>query len=765
MPEAKFSDVDQSKAEYWREQISTYERTFAAWEKRVKGIVNKYRDQNDQAENANNRAKFNILWSNVQTLCAATYAKLPKADVSRRFNDNDPVGRVASLILERALDYEISHYPDYAATLQASVLDRFLGARATSWVRYDPKFKESKTTEVQVTEDVESEVNEELEYECAPCDYVHWKDFGHVVARTWEEVPAVWRRVFMTKEAMVERFGEDIGNKIPLDARPEEFKEQAGDTSQLSRGLIYEIWDKENKKAFWLAKSLGVVDEKDDPLKLVNFFPCPRPLYGTLGNDTLVPTPDYAQYQYQAQTLDLLAQRIEEYCDAMRVVGTYDGSLEEIKRVFTDAGNTQMVPVKNWAAYAEKGGVQGAIQFTDLKPIYEALQQSYTAVEQIKNQIYEITRISDIMRGTVDPREKLGQSQLKSQYGNLGLHAYQWQVAKYATELLQIKAQIICNKFDPKTIIAISAAGQLLPKDQEVIPQAMALLLGPRLQDPNSEAPNPLRSFRVEVAADSLVQLDESEEREARMSLLKVNSDFLKEFMVAAQAGPMGGILAPLVMEQWKFGMTAFHVGKSIEGAFDEATEKLQQLAAAPKPPPPPDPQLVRVQEDAKLQAARLQAEQQNTQQEQQFEVAKFQAETQQSQQESQAKAQIALREAELKAETERHSEELSHQRELQKMSDERAFQEWKVKIEAETKIEIALIQAGIKTSDGSPRVVDWLTKGMKDIKDSVSQKPVEIDEINAERDANGDMVGAQIKRSDGSVRKVKMRLNQKQIH
>ena len=53
----------------------------------------------------------------MQTLSAATFAKLPKPDVSRRFRDNDPVGRVASLILERGLDFEIQHYNDYRVAM------------------------------------------------------------------------------------------------------------------------------------------------------------------------------------------------------------------------------------------------------------------------------------------------------------------------------------------------------------------------------------------------------------------------------------------------------------------------------------------------------------------------------------------------------------------------------------------------------------------------------------------------------------------------
>ena len=207
--------------------IGGYDNEFKKWEGRVKKILKKYRDDT-RGQTGNETAKFNILWSNVQTLIPAVYARLPKADVSRRFGDNDPVSRVASLLIERALDYEIEHYPDFRATMKHCVEDRFLGGRGIAWVRYEPHVTTVDMPDdgLEVTEDVEvgegadwekslgqleqmdqqglleqgerPEPMEEIEYECAPTDYVHWKDFGHSTARTWEEVTCVWRWVFMS---------------------------------------------------------------------------------------------------------------------------------------------------------------------------------------------------------------------------------------------------------------------------------------------------------------------------------------------------------------------------------------------------------------------------------------------------------------------------------------------------------------------------------------------------------------------------------------
>ena len=123
--------VVEPEVQTWLNHIAEYEREFKKWEGRTEKIIKRYRDEQYQKTSSQTKS-FNILWSNVQTLVPATFSKLPKPDVSRRFRDNDPVGRVSSLIIERALEYEIQHYPWYRDSMRAVVYDRFLGGRGTN---------------------------------------------------------------------------------------------------------------------------------------------------------------------------------------------------------------------------------------------------------------------------------------------------------------------------------------------------------------------------------------------------------------------------------------------------------------------------------------------------------------------------------------------------------------------------------------------------------------------------------------------------------
>lgn len=683
--------------------IAEYDRCFDKWKKRAKKIVKRYRDDERSANDGGSSAQFNILWSNVQTLVPATFARLPQPDVSRRFRDNDPVGRVAALILERGLEYEVGNYSDYGASMRQSVHDRFLGGRGTAWVRYEPHFRAAKEMlpddGVEVSEDVD-EPQEELDYECSPVDYVHWEDFGHSVARTWEEVTRVWRIVYMNEDAVKERFGEEMAAKIPYDSSPDKKDRALAGNRTPKQAKIYELWDKEEKTATWLSKSLNeVIDERDDPLGLADFWPCPKPLYATITNETLVPVPDFTLYQDQANELNVLAERIDGLIKALQVKGVYDASVPELARLFTEAGNTDLIPVKNFAAFAEKNGLKGALDLVDISIFASALKEAYLAMSQVKEYIYEITGISDIVRGQTDANETLGAQQIKQNFVGLRLKDMQSGVAKFAGELLCIKAQIMCAKYSPQTLAKIAAVEQLSDADKPYIQAALTLLIGPaRMADPEAdEGPNPTRQFRIDVEADSLVQMDEAQDKQDRLEFLKATGAFIKEAFPIIQESPEA---APLLVAMLKFGVTAFKVGRTIEGDFDQALDQLKQSAMQPKPPKP-DPEMAKVQADQAAEQARIQADTQIEQQRMQAEQAKQAAEAQREAQRVQ-QAQWA----------EQQRMFMERQAEGQRQRDEANFARFEALLKAKTAVEVAEISAGATVDSAQITAAKVATSG-----------------------------------------------------
>ncbi len=601
--------------EKWLNIIGAYDTEFKKWEARSTKIVKRYRDDN-RISSTNDSVRFNILWSNIQALTPAVYSKLPSADVSRRFGDNDQVGRVASQLLERALDFEIEHYPDFRSMMTNAVRDRFLGGRGTAWVRYEPHIKDQNVPDdgLQVTEDAdESDIPEEIEYECAPSDYVHWKDFGHSVARTWEEVTCVWRWVYMTKESLAERFGEKEAKKIPLDCGAKTLNSYNQTSKEYNRAKICELWDKESGKVYWFSKnSRNIIDERDDPLGLEGFFPCAIPLYSTLTSDSLIPIPDYVLYQDQATELDIIADRIDGLIKALRVRGVYDASQPALQRLLTEGDNNTLIPVDKWMAFSEKGGLQGAIQLLPLEVIASTLINLYAAHKNVTDQIYEITGISDIIRGQTSASETATAQQIKGQYAGLRLRSLQEEVALFASAIIKLKAQIICKHFQPDTILNYAAASQMSDADKQLIPQALQLL------------ENPLYNFRIDIEADSLVQIDENQNKQDRIEFIAAFGGFITQAMPVVQSVPE---LAPMIIEIMKFGGGGFKQAKSIEGTINSAMEQLKANQQQPKEPQP-DPEQMKLEAHTQIEQAKMQLEQAKLQTDIQIEQMKAEMST-----------------------------------------------------------------------------------------------------------------------------------------
>jgi hypothetical protein len=749
----------------WLNVISQYDNEFKKWEARTNKIVRRYRDDN-RNQNTNETAKFNILWSNVQTLIPAVYARLPKADVSRRFGDNDPVARVASQLIERALDFEIEHYTDFRSTMKHAVEDRFLGGRGVAWVRYEPHVRAQDIPEdgLQITEDVdevdstgqqvktamtldgamgeEVEPQEEIEYECAPTDYVHWKDFGHSVARTWEEVTQVWRWVYMTKDSLIERFGEKTAKSIPLDAGPETNKQYSTQSKDFTRAKICELWDKESGKVYWISKSCpNILDERDDPLELENFFPCAKPLYATMTSDTLVPVPDFVLYQDQATDLDILTDRIDGLVKALRVRGVYDASQPTLQRLLTEGDNNTLIPVDKWMAFSEKGGLKGSIDLLPIDVMAATLMQCYRAMNEIKTQIYEITGISDIIRGQGQASETATAQQIKGQYAGLRLRSMQEDVALFASELFQLKAQVICTKFQPSTILQYAAASAMQPADQALIPQALMLL-----QD------KPLRSFRIQVDSDSLVQIDENQNKRDRVEFLQAMGGFLTQALPMGQQAPE---LVPMLIELVKFGVGAYKKAAPIEGTIDQAMQKLQmKQQQAAQQTPPPNPEVVKMQAEQQFEQMKMQAQAQTEQMKMQATAQAEQMRVQADGQIAQAKAQAEMQIAQMKMQADA-ALEAQKQQHLQAMKQAELdhadqLERWKVELEQATKITVARIGA-------NPGVDIPLLEAQEAASQKVTQElgnnlAVAMNRMNEMQTNMADMIGQTMNRIDGAV-------------
>jgi len=454
-------------ARRWKTEIELFENKRASYLESCQKIIRRYRDER-QGVTDKTRKKMNLLWSNIETLKPTVYAQAPKIQVKRNNDGDDPVGRVAAMLLERACEHFNTKDDRYTRTMRQCRDDWLLCGLGAAWVRFEADFDESDTDQVQegdesaemagVDDDSDGEPVPIVRDEAVIDDFVHYTDFGHNAgARTWDEVYAVWRRAYMTRDELRDRFGEEIGNSVPLDTAPEGISESNDQYEVFKKAAVYEIWDKAGKRVIWISKGYDrPLDVQDDPLGLEGFFPCPRPLLGTTANDSLIPRPDYAMYQDQAEEIDQLTARIDAIVSAMRTKGLYAADVPEIRALFQDGQEGELIPVNNWQMLAERGGLKNSILYVELEPLAKALQVLYAAREKAKADLYEVTGISDIVRGASDSRETATAQQIKSQWGSLRIRERQKEMARFARDQIRLKAEIIAEHFAPETIAQIA---------------------------------------------------------------------------------------------------------------------------------------------------------------------------------------------------------------------------------------------------------------------------------------------------------------------
>jgi hypothetical protein len=639
----------------WIEEINLSERELQPWWKAGDIIVRRYKNENRARGGGRpsvgyERRRFAILWSNVSTLQPAIYAKQPVPMVDRRYRDEDPVGKIASDVLERALGFSLDQY-DFDGRVKLCVLDYLLPGRGQVWVRYIPHMREvNAEQDYELGEGVQDddrnevgevetpEATEEVVYEEVQCDHVSWKDWLTNPAREWAEVRWVARRVYMTRAELTERFGKDMAKNVPITTTSTGTDTASDAQKQSSQtGEVYEIWDKPTKMAYWVCKGYtgGVLDKREDPLGLTNFFPCPPPLNATTANDSTIPVADYVQYQDQADELDELTARIGKLQDALRMVGVYAGEANrELQLVFSPGNENKLIPIDTFDLWKEKGGVRGLIEWVPVDMVIQVLKGCYEARSQVLNDIYQITGLSDIIRGESNPNETATAQRMKGQWGSLRVRDRQRDLQRFCRDAIRLKAEIIAEHFSVDTLKAMTNVKLLTAAEKAQIEQIMPLIQQAQqsgMPIPPGMAPDPamlelmaqptweevqallrddaLRSFRIDVETDSTVQPDENA---AKLAFTEFTSAIVGLMSAAASIVPSAPYTAPLFAEVLKQGARTFNVSRSMEDVIDKVFEQAEAAPPVqPQGPPPPSPL-----EEAKAQAEMAKAvnEQQRTQ-------------------------------------------------------------------------------------------------------------------------------------------------------
>lgn len=613
-----------SEYKKWLKEMNAAEKRVRKWHKQGNKIQARYQDRRGaygasgyEADDDLGRTKtyrVNLFNTNVTTLKSLLFGNTPKVDVSRRYADaNDDVARVASVMMDRLLnnDFYTAGYGTENA-FKHVLEDRLLPGMAIARVRYDFKSEEETVEEIKDEEgnvQAEGYANNVIKDESAPVEYVHWDDFRWGWARTWDEVPWIAFRSYLTKEECTARFGKEVAEQLQFtkhttpDVNDKRLtSDETADAHQ--RTEIWEIWEKKSRCVYWWNKAYEkTLDKKEDPLQLYGFWPCGCPWIANQVTNLFLPQPDFVIAQDLYNEIDVLETRIAIITEAVKVVGVYDKNNDGVKRIMSEGFDNDLIPVDNWAAFAERGGIEGVISWMPLEEIVAALDRLVQMRTDAMTLLYEVTGTSEIMRGVNGPdRETADASNNKKQFASVRVQALQEELSRFVAETMYLKAEVICRHFEPKTIVEQSNILQTPDgQNQQLVQQALDLI-----KTPSQVA------WRIKIDPESMAMVDYQERTAERTKFLENLGRFIS---ASTQMVELDARTMPMMVEFVKWGMSGFKGSNEIEGTLDRALDVLKQ----PKPP----------EEGNNDEAIKLQAQREQNQHDMQMAQFKAQQEMQ----------------------------------------------------------------------------------------------------------------------------------------
>jgi hypothetical protein len=603
-------------AAYWEQLIRDSEECMREYQEAAKEIEAEYAKLS--ALNMKSRSReMQVFWANLEVLKPAVYARAPVPVVIPRFKDRKPLSRQAAELLERCAvsvaDLELLD------DLMQMVRDNLVvTGRGCGWVRYFAEKGEDGLLDERVI-----------------LDHVDREDFAHDPARKWREVEWVGRRSWLSKDAMRARF-----EKTNPDWATAQFQTSKGKDENYkgeAKAAVWEIWHKTSKKVVWISPGMEkVLDEQAPPLTLPKFFPCPEPAFATKEPGTLKPVPDYVYYRDQLLEIDALTEKIGALTDGLVLRGFYSSGGGDLTAAIETAFRQKdpgavLIPVANLGAVGS-AGVKDSVIWLPITDVVQALQASVEARKLLISDVYEITGLSDIMRGSTEASETLGAQQLKSQYGSVRIRQKQTELVRFAKEMVELISEVIAENFQPasmqamaqmddlpmradieKQVMQIEQGFQSKVMQAQQSPQGQQMLATPEgqqqaqqlLQQETAKKDEEVAKVKETVTLEDVHELLRSQRMRPFVLDIETDSTIVPDEMAAKQGvtefGAMLGGLLPQIMamvgaepqttdfagELLKFMSAPFRAGRGLEAAIDGLIEISKDKAEQPKQPTP----------------------------------------------------------------------------------------------------------------------------------------------------------------------------------
>lgn len=669
------------KGKKWLDRVEAAGKAEKVWLDDAKKASDAYTGEGTTSDEAGrsgseNRYDFNILFANVETIVPAVINSSPVPDIRRRFGDADPVARFVSELLERAIRVQIDD-SRLQVELEAAAQDAFLAGRGVVRIRFHSDIVGGEVTREELEDaaddaegsptgsyrqDDEREPDgpyaedlsgaepvledegllghnggptlERLENERITFEAVSWLDYRHGPAKRWNERPWEAFRFCIPREDEDKSFDDTLIKSQMTGADIDKRNKAEGELTG------WEIWDKDKREVVFIDDSGVVLKVIEDPLGLSGFFCTPTPIQPIEINGRLMPVNPFSIYRKLADDLEDAVRRKNTLIRAMKARGWYgtsDASMEAI----INLGDNEFAPIPDAEIWAANGGLEKAIVFWPFEKFIAAIQQLDAAIVTYKQWIYEITGISDIVRGASMASETATAQNIKSQWGSLRIQKMQRMMERCARDLFVMMAEIIPAKFSRPTLEAMTEM-DFTPKPTDT-PEQIAQKVGVVTLLKQKLA----MYYRIDVESDSTIRADLTRQKAEVSQFLQGAGAY---FASVAPLVQQGALPADAAVEIFAATARMFNLGRTVEDTLEQMVTTAKQKATQAQQPqegaqePTPEQQAAMAQQQRETQAAEIDAagKQQELGQKQQ----QFQFDMQRQATELQMKMQAAAQEA-----------------------------------------------------------------------------------------------------------------------
>ena len=597
------SKGDAGLVEIWTKEIENADRYEKKWRDEADANFTIYNNEGQSKD------RYNVFWSNTQTLRPLLFSRLPKTNITQRFLDSNETNRVASEMMERSIDLYLKDSD--AETVISKCRDDFLiGGRGVARVCYDPE------NEVKL-EDGTIEMDPS-EKKCR-IEYVDWKDFRMSTDKEWCNVQWIAFRHYKNRNELIEDFGEKKADAVQLNAtRLTDIKNRNESNELFKMAEVWEVWDKESKSVLFLTLGGGgvLLSNEEDPYNLKDFFPIASPLGSNSNPVDLRPIPLYRQYKTQAEELNVIDTRIRSLVEQCKVTGIYSSIAEgsDMEALF-NGNDGSFTPMRSTGNQK----VQDLVMFKPLGEIIATISQLNDRKDRVIFSIRDITGISDIVRGVTTASETATAQQLKGNFAISRIQPLQKELEFWVRDLIRLLCELTVENYSVKELAEMT---QLKIVDIKTIAEVEKAKLdgllneAKRLTDPNNpdevarlqqlneqakewfkktikkpiedlkgyaitpeQIPeiekliknDKLRTFAIDVETDSTIKIDQQQEKADRIEYIRSISEFSNSFFPMVQAG----IITPDAFKQFMlFISKPFKVGRMVEESLVNQEEQ-----------------------------------------------------------------------------------------------------------------------------------------------------------------------------------------------